>query len=74
MQNEEEKDLLGEPGNELANRSGDPFIGYLHNIIRWAVKVLAVLMVAVIVWGIGDVVYVLYRRLIEPLFFITEYW
>jgi uncharacterized membrane protein (DUF373 family) len=72
MQNEEEKDLLGEPGHELASRSDDPFIGYLHHIIRWAVKVLAVLMVAVIVWGIGDVIYVLYQRLIEPPFLLLS--
>jgi len=71
MQNEE-KDLLGEPGHELANRSDDPFIGLLHNVIRWAVKVLAVLMVAVIVWGIGDVIYVLYQRLIEPPFLLLS--
>jgi uncharacterized membrane protein (DUF373 family) len=30
------------------------------------VKVLAVLMVLVIVWGIGDVIYGLYQRLVEP--------
>jgi uncharacterized membrane protein (DUF373 family) len=31
-----------------------------------AVKVLAILMVLVIVWGIGDVIYVLYQRLVSP--------
>ena len=39
---------------------------FLHRIIRIAVKVLAVLMVLVIVWGIGDVIYGLYQRLVEP--------
>lgn len=33
-----------------------------------AVRVLATLMVLVIVWGIGDVVYVLYQRLTAPPF------
>jgi len=68
MNDETEERLFGEPGHELANKSDDPFIDFLHKIIRTAVKVLAVLMVAVIVWGIGDVVYVLYQRLVEPPF------
>ena len=67
-----EKDLFGEPGHELANTSEDPFMEFLHNIIRVAVKVLAVLMVAVIVWGIGDVVYVLYLRLLAPPIFLLS--
>lgn len=73
MNNENEQDdLFGEPGHELANKAEDPFIGFLHQIIRVAVKVLAVLMVAVIVWGIGDVVYVLYQRLMEPPFLLLS--
>jgi len=67
-----EKDLFGEPGHELANKTDDPFICFLHQIIRIAVKVLAVLMVAVIVWGIGAVVYVLYQRLVEPPFLLLS--
>lgn len=72
MNNENEKGLFGEPGHELENQSEDPFIGFLHKIISLAVKVLAVLMVAVIVWGIGDVVYVLYQRLVEPPFLLLS--
>ena len=72
MNNENKKDILGEPGHELANKSDDPFIGFLHKIIRVAVKVLAVLMVAVIVWGIGDVIYVLYQRLVQPPFLLLS--
>ncbi|VAW94537.1 Protoporphyrinogen IX oxidase, novel form, HemJ [hydrothermal vent metagenome] len=72
MDNETEKKLFGEPGHELANKPDDPFIDFLHNIIRVAVKVLAALMVAVIVWGIGDVVYVLYQRLVEPPFLLLS--
>jgi uncharacterized membrane protein (DUF373 family) len=34
--------------------------------IRAVVRVLAVLMTAVIVWGVADVVYVLYNRLFTP--------
>jgi len=36
------------------------------------VKVLAILMVMVIVWGIGDVIYVLYQRLTQPPFMLLQ--
>lgn len=54
MNDENNKDLFGGPGHELASQSDDPFMGFLHKIIRTAAIVLAVLMVAVIIWGIGD--------------------
>lgn len=67
-----ENDLFREPGHELKSETEDPFIGFLHKIIRVAIRVLAVLMVAVIVWGIGDVVYVLYHRLVAPPFLLLS--
>ena len=48
-----------EPGHDLHLEHENATIRFLHRIIRIAVKVLAVLMVLVIVWGIGDVIYVL---------------
>ena len=48
---ENEKDNLIEPAHDLSKEHEDPFIEILHRIIRFAVKVLAVLMVLVIVWG-----------------------
>ncbi len=72
MNKKNEKDLFGEPGHELANKAEDPFMCFLHKIIRGAVKVLAVLMVTVIVWGIGDVIYVLYQRFMEPPFLLLS--
>jgi len=51
---------------ELPSHHTDPLIEFLHRTIRNAVKVLAILMVFVIIWGIGDVVFVLYQRLMEP--------
>ena len=51
---------------ELPSEHDDPLIEFLHKTIRLTVKVLAVLMVLVIIWGIGDVLYVLYMRLMEP--------
>jgi len=55
-----------EPGHALHLEHEDATLCVLHRIIRFAVKVLAILMVVVIIWGIGDVVYVLYQRLISP--------
>lgn len=72
MNIENEKEFFVEPGHELEDKSDDPFIGFLHRIIRVSVKVLAALMVMVIVWGIGDVVYVLYQRLMAPPFLLLS--
>jgi len=44
----------------------DPLIRVLHTIIQYAVRILAILMVLVILWGIGDVVWTLYQKLNEP--------
>ncbi len=64
--------LQHEPGHDLHLEHEDRTIRFLHRIIRTAVKVLAVLMVLVIVWGIGDVVYVLYQRLTQPPFLLLQ--
>jgi len=69
---DDEKDNLIEPAHDLTKEHEDPFIEFLHRIIRFAVKVLAVLMVMVIVWGIGDVIYVLYQRIISPPFLLLS--
>ena len=57
---------------EIPRKHNDPLIEFLHKIIRFFVKVLAVLMVFVIIWGIGDVVYVLYQRLSTPPLFLLD--
>jgi len=45
-------------------RSDDePLVRGLHWVIRMAVRVLAILMTGVIAFGVADVVYVLYQRL-----------
>jgi len=51
---------------ELPEDHDDPLIQFLHKTIRAAAKVLAILMTLVIVWGVGDVVFVLYQRLMAP--------
>ncbi|KAA8983356.1 MULTISPECIES: phosphate-starvation-inducible PsiE family protein [Gammaproteobacteria] len=50
----------------------DPFFRGLHRVIRFAIRVLAVLMVAVILWGVGDVIYIIYDRLITPPFLLLD--
>lgn len=67
-----QEERFHEPGHELTQEHEELVIRILHHIIRFAIKILAVLMVIVIVWGIGDVVYVLYQRLIEPPFLLLK--
>lgn len=52
--------------NHLAVANDDPLIDRLHWVIRQAIRVLAVLMVAVILWCVADVVLVLYEKLATP--------
>lgn len=44
----------------------EPLIRYLQKIIRFSVRVLAIIMTAVIVWGVLDVCWVIYKRLMAP--------
>jgi len=50
----------------------DPLIQKLHRIIYFSVRVLAVLMTFVILWGVLDVCLVLYRRLTSPPFMLLS--
>jgi len=54
------------------NEINDRLISRLKKIIRFAVRLLAILMTAVILWGVVDVGWVLYQKLIKPpLFMLT---
>lgn len=57
---------------ELPKTHADPLIAFFHRIIRFCIRILAGLMVLVIIWGIGDVIYVLYQRLISPPLFLLD--
>ena len=57
---------------ELSMEDKDPFIRRLHQVIRIGVKILALLMVLVIMWGIVDVVWVVFERLREPPYFLLK--
>ncbi|MGD8348164.1 MAG: phosphate-starvation-inducible PsiE family protein [Gammaproteobacteria bacterium] len=72
MQTDKDTTHTHEPGHDLHLEHEDPTIRYLHRVIRIAVKILAILMVLVIVWGIGDVIYVLYQRLTQPPFLLLQ--
>ena len=48
--------------------SREPLIVVLQQVIQYAVRVLAILMTAVILWGVADVGLILYERLLEPPF------
>ena len=67
-----EKNLYDEYEHDLVSESKNPFIRFLHSTIHVAVTALAVLMVAVIVWGIGYVIFVLYQRLLTPPFMLLS--
>lgn len=59
--------------DELPTEHDDPLIRFLHQVIRNSVRVLAVLMALVIIWGVLDVIYVLYQRLSEEPKFLLDY-
>ncbi|MCK9606562.1 MAG: phosphate-starvation-inducible PsiE family protein [Methylomonas sp.] len=48
----------------------DGLINALHVVIHFAVKVMAVLMTLVILWGVADVFYVIYQRLMAAPFML----
>ena len=58
--------------DELPTQHNDPLIAFLHKAIKLSIKLLAILMVLVIFWGVADVVYVLYGQLIEPPFMLLD--
>ncbi len=69
LMNHFRKDRLKAIGQEeLSVDQEDRLINLLHRTIRAAVRVLAVLMTLTILWGIVDVIYVMYDRLVRPSF------
>lgn len=58
--------------SECVINNRDPLICFLHQIIRFAVRLMAILMVLIILWGIGDIVWVLYQKLRTPPYFLLN--
>jgi len=56
----------------LERRNDDKVIGFLNRVIRHVARVVAVIMTLVIIWGVADIVYVLYHRLMAPPFMLLE--
>ena len=65
-------DMSQEKLSGLSMDSKDPLIQLLHTVIRFGVKVLSILMTLVILWGIGDVVWIMIQRLSQPPYFILR--
>ncbi|KJY99756.1 MULTISPECIES: phosphate-starvation-inducible PsiE family protein [Pseudoalteromonas] len=64
--------LAHELHQELPVDHPDAFFRMLHKVIRFAICVLALCMVAVILWGVGDVMYIIYERLMQPPYFLLD--
>jgi uncharacterized membrane protein (DUF373 family) len=58
--------------DEFSQAHQDPLIRLLHRVIRFAIQILAILMVLVIFWGVIDVVYVIYQNLMTPPVFLLD--
>ncbi|MBT8371188.1 MAG: phosphate-starvation-inducible PsiE family protein [Deltaproteobacteria bacterium] len=48
----------------------EPLLEILGSIIHFAVRILALIMTAVILWGVVDVCWVIYRKLLAPPIFL----
>lgn len=63
---------LDSPEEKLPDVETDILLKLLMRVIRHAVRLLAVLMTLVILWGVADVVYVMYDRVVaEPFMMLT---
>ncbi|TGD73904.1 hypothetical protein E4634_07115 [Mangrovimicrobium sediminis] len=51
---------------EFSERHPDPLIRSLHRVIRLCVKLMSILMALVILFGVADVMYVMWSRLMQP--------
>ena len=58
--------------DELPTEHHDRLISGLHKAIKFAIRILAVLMVLVIFWGVADVLYVMHKQLMEPPFLLLS--
>lgn len=55
--------------SEFPIKHNDLLLNYLHWTIRAATKFLAILMTLVILWGVFDVIYIVYSQLAHPPYF-----
>ena len=57
---------------KLQKEPSDPMLRILRKIIRLSVRALAILMTTIILWGVLDVIYVLYERIMAPPYLLLE--
>lgn len=57
---------------EPSYENEEALILWLHRGVRLAVRVLAILMLLVIWWGVADVIYVLYNRIAAHPYYLLE--
>lgn len=53
-------------------QTDDQLVTLLNRVIRLSVRLMAILMALVIFWGVADVCYVLYQRLMQPPFMLLN--
>lgn len=58
--------------DELPTNHNESLIALLNKLIKVAIKILAILMVMVIFWGVGDVLYVMYTNLMAEPFMLLN--
>lgn len=56
----------------LLHYDDEPLVRHLRSTIRYAARILAVLMVLVIWWGVADVVYVMFKRVSTHPYYLLE--
>lgn len=56
----------------MKEQTESKILGYMDRVIHNCALVIAMIMVLVIIWGVADILYVLYHRLIAPPFFLLE--
>lgn len=57
---------------KVSDFENDRLLRWLVQTIHVSIRLLAVLMTALIAWGVVDVVYVLYQKVIQPPYFVLE--
>ena len=64
------KEATGNNSAVEAAKQDDPLLRRLHSVIRFSVRILAMIMTFVVLWGVIDVGWVIYKRLVEPPIFL----
>lgn len=59
-------------GIVISNQAEDRYLSILQSSIRWALRVLALLMTLVILWGVADVCWILYEKMWEEPKFLLD--